>query len=103
MNFPKWLSSIEAKIIDRVITEALAKGLVISVYDGEEYPVKRSADRSKIQSEVGQTDLTTLVLRHPNGDHAGSVLLIHGNDEDVICDHSDNELMAELCREFETC
>lgn len=94
----RYLSQIERQIVERLVDDALAAGLVVSVYDGEEYAVKLSADRSAILKEIGETEETTLRFRDPlkltAGNEAlavvGSVLLIVGNGCDILSDWSDN-------------
>lgn len=96
---------IERAIIRRAVRDILAAhdgAYCISVYDGEEYPVKRSRDLDKIMADIGQCDEETIVVRHITqsseaGAKVGSIYLVHGNDGwDVIADHTDSPLMREL-------
>ena len=78
------------------------KPFCISVYDGEEYPVKRSRNVDEIMADVGQCEIETLYVRHVDKDGAtgtrvGGFTLVYGNGGwDVIADHTDNPLMHEL-------
>ena len=107
MSFPTYLDPVERKIINRVIKQALANGWLISVFDGEEYPVKYSREYGKITAEVAATDETRLVIRAADRAKLGTVLFIHGNGEDVLSDYSwvesgeasTKEAMDELCKE----
>lgn len=110
---------IERAIIRRAVRDILAAGAgksqefheltggnghyCISVYDGEEYPVKRSRDLDTIMADIGQCDEETIVVRHaadeegPAGMKLGGIYLVYGNDGwDVICDHTDSRAMHEL-------
>lgn len=89
----------ELKIARRVIRKALAKGYKISVSDGEAYPVKRSSSFTEINKALASTDSDSLIIRDAEGSRIGSVLLIWGNGEDVISDHTDNAEIAELVKE----
>lgn len=81
------------KIIDR----ALAKGFLVSVYDGEEYAVKRSGKRAEIMGALQSTDSDTLRIRAADGSQIGSIFLVWGNSpEEIVCDCSDNPAIAEL-------
>lgn len=93
------VSPIERKIIGKLLDDAASLSLSVSVYDGEEWALKRSVDRAAIEAEIGATDETTLLFRHAEtAERVGHVLLIHGNHEDVISDCSDNEAIAALLR-----
>lgn len=94
--FPHWLPDIECQIINRIITQALQRDLLITVNDGEENVVTYSQDRKTIQSEIGQTDVTILRLFDCDRTYFGSISLIHGNEGHVIHDHTDHQPMDEL-------
>lgn len=100
MAYPTNTNAIETQIIDAIINSALREGLVISIYDGEEWTVKCSADREAITAAIGTTDETRLALRRPTDgkfDIIGGVFLVHGNDgHDVIADHTDTPAMAAI-------
>lgn len=74
----------------------------ISIYDGEEYPIKESRDLDKIMANIGQCDEETIEVRHATDDGTsgiklGSIYLVYGNEGwDVICDHTDSRAMHEL-------
>lgn len=99
----QYLPHDERQIIDAILDAALSRGLVVSVYDGEEWALTGSDSRPAIVREVGATDCTTLRFRDParldeRGKPAsvGSVFLVHGNGCDVIADYSDSPAMAAL-------
>jgi hypothetical protein len=97
MAFPDYLPAVEKKIIGELVRKALAMNYAVSVYDGEEWPLKQSSDYEAITAEVGATCTTELRFRKTSDrTRVGDVLLIHGNEEDVISDHTDNPEVAAL-------
>ena len=97
------LLSDERQIIDAILEAALSRGLLVSVYDGEEWALTGSDSRPAIAANVGVTDCTTLRFRDPSDRDSlqrarvvGSVFLVHGNGSDVIADYSDNAETAGL-------
>lgn len=90
----------ESNIVHKLIDLALDANYTISVFDGEEYPVKRSTCKSTVLDALGSTECDTLVFRKPEqlarDAPVGQVLLIWGNDRELISDHSDNELTNAL-------
>ncbi|MQX49642.1 hypothetical protein [Sinorhizobium medicae] len=97
MAFPQHMDRTEQRIVGALIRKALKLGYLVSVYDGEEWALRKSSDYEAITAEVAATDETTLRFRLSIGEGlVGSVWLIHGNAEDVICDHTDNEATAAL-------
>jgi hypothetical protein len=82
--------NIERKICSQLVREALNRDYTVSVYDGEEWPLKRSTSHRAILAAMFSTDSDTLRFHDSSGMSLGSVLLIYGNGEDVIFDHSDN-------------
>lgn len=102
------LSSDEQTIIGAILDAAFAAGYLVSVYDGEEWPLISSDFRPAIEEVIGDTDTTTLRFRtrarlNNAGMPAkvGSVFLVHGNDYDVISDCSDNHETAVLLHHAE--
>jgi hypothetical protein len=91
------MSPIELEIVGRLVDIALEKNYSISVYDGEEYCLKRERDKPVILAALCSTEMDTLVLRDvDHGQRIGSIMLIWGNDLEVIADHSDNALTNEV-------
>lgn len=97
------LPQIEREIIEAVLDAVVARGLIVSIHDGEEWALKASDDLPAIKAAIGATDETTLRFRDPSrfadGGRVrtvGSVLLIHGNGCDVLSGWSDNEAMTAL-------
>lgn len=90
----------ERAIVDRLIRGGLERGYQVSVSDGEEWAIKLSTDYAAITAKVAATDTTILHFTNPaQADRIigrGSVLLIHGNGSDVVSDHTDNDMTADL-------
>lgn len=91
---------IEKAIASKLIEIALEKGYTISVFDGEEYPLKRSTDAAAIMNALASTESDVIVLRKPDqlakDQPIGRILLIWGNDHELISNHSDNALTNEV-------
>jgi hypothetical protein len=90
------MNPIELDIISRLIEIAREKDYTITVFDGEETVLKRETDKAVILAAMGSTEMDTLVLRDQAGNRIGSIVLIYGNDIEVISDHSDNALTNEV-------
>ncbi len=96
---------IERAIVRRMVRDILQAGggaYCVSIYDGEDYPLKRSRDLDAIMADIGQCDEETIVVRHvtkpaDGGEKLGSIYLVYGNDGwDVIADHTASHSMDEL-------
>ena len=72
------MSPIETKIVKVIIEDILAAGHSISV-PGDLAP---STDPAAILDVIGISDETTLLVGN-----LGGILLVHGNDGDVIADY----------------
>lgn len=96
MAFPKHMSATEQMIVEKIIRKALSEDLSISVFDGMFWALKQSQDFEKISAEVNATDVTELRFRDSDKTILGSVILIHGNDEDVVHDHTDTPRLHAL-------
>lgn len=98
----KHVPANEAPICYAIAAAAVKRGLVVSVYDGEEWSLKLSSCLDAIGEVVGITDETTLIIRDPfalvdcQPRRIGKVLLVHGNGADVIADYSDNSEMSAI-------
>ncbi|MCF3643316.1 hypothetical protein LXM94_25515 [Rhizobium sp. TRM95111] len=88
---------IERRIAKAAIGGLLDAGFFLSVYDGEEFALRRSRDAKAIAAVMGATDEESLLAYRPNPatdaaprwQRVGSVLFVYGNDGwDVIADYS---------------
>lgn len=87
----------EMRVARAAVEALLADGWLVSVSDGEETTVFRSADADAICAALGTTDEDTLHCWKPGGEEVdgfrrqiASVWLVYGNEPwEVIADHSD--------------
>jgi hypothetical protein len=87
--------NLERRILRQVIADALRLGYVLTVHDGEEVTLRRSADAAAVMAALMTTDEDYLHLHKFDASGAqaehGWVRLVYGNDGwDVICDYSVN-------------
>lgn len=80
---------IELTIITKVVDDTLAAGFTLSVWEGEDWAIKRSTDREAILASMQSTDSDT-ILFYIDDTKYGWVELIYGNGCDVISDYSMN-------------
>lgn len=90
--------NVETKIIRAIATKVVENNYTISVFDGEEYPVKKSGNVEDIMSAVGATDETTFRIRNEGGETIGFIYFVHGNGEDVVSDWSDAPEIESIVR-----
>ena len=86
----------ERQILEKLVDDALAVGCTVSVYDGEDWPLKRSQDRAAILEATRSTDADVLAFYGVDGEKIGNVWLIYGNDYDLISDCSEGEALQAL-------
>ena len=68
----------------------------VSVFDGEEFAVRRSTNVRDIMGAIESVDESELLFRTANGERIGWALIVLGNDGgDEVSDHTDNEWMNE--------
>lgn len=100
-TYPDHMSRTERHIVDAILTAAIdTKGYLVRVDDDEEPATEWTRDRDVIRPEVAATDITYLcfALKTPEGGikRVGHIMLVHGNEEDLISDHTDNAAMNDL-------
>ncbi len=79
-----------------LVKHAIASGFTVSVFDGEEWPVKRSTAFQTIMDAIESVDEAQLRIRDTNGEIKGWALVVNGlDDEELVADYSDNEFMRE--------
>lgn len=87
----------EISVVRTIVGSALAMGYTVSVYDGEEWAVKQSSDRTAIMAEVYTTDENTLAFQDQEGKSLGSVFLVYGNlASEVMNDWTDSPAMRRI-------
>ena len=100
-NIPEFADHSDRLVLQCLITEALALGHKVSVFEGEDYAVKRSTEFEDIIDGCASTGEDWIVIRDQDNKKLGTFYLIYGNcDEDetmgLIADHSDNDFSNEL-------
>ena len=91
----------EGKICRKLIKTAIAAGFTVSVFDGEEWTVKRSRKVAECVNACFTTDMDQITVRRDNGDAFASFQLIYGNDGfDVIADYGYNQVDADEVAAF---
>lgn len=90
------MQAIERKIAAALVDAALSNGYTLSVYDGEETTVKKSREAAIIMEALASTDHDLLLIKKQGGAFVGNVLLIWGNGEDLISDHTNSDAIIAL-------
>jgi len=81
-----------------LIKKALKENLVISVFDGEEWAVKKSNKYTDIKDAIESVEEAQIIVRNLQGDKIGWALIIPDLEPDeTIADCSHNPKMCELC------
>lgn len=79
----------ERRIARRLVIRLLKEGFDLSVFDGEETVVHKSEDANAVWDAMGSTDMDYIHVWKANK-HVGWILLIWGNDVDLISDNTTN-------------
>jgi hypothetical protein len=91
------------KAYKHLVKHALAKGHTCSVYDGEEWQVRRSTDHKKIVEAIESVEEASMVIRDIEGNKEAWVLISAFGlaDDETVMDHSDNKFMQNWSKEYE--
>lgn len=87
----------EIKIAKQLVKAALDSGYLVSVWEGEDYAIVHSDNLQDIMNALGSTDEDVLMFSRNDKTKVGWVLLVWGNDEDVISDSSVDPETERLC------
>ena len=80
-----------------LIKNALSKDLTISVWDGEEWQVKRSTKYQEIKDAIESVEVAEIRIRDYQGEVKGWVMIIPDLDpEETLADYSYTPFMYEL-------
>lgn len=104
--YPAELDRNESSVIDCLIRDALAADCTVSVFDGEEWPVKKSTDYTEITAAIGTTDETNIRVRgmFEWAEAVANFAFIHGNlPSEVLCDMTDTPFARSLILGAEAC
>lgn len=97
MLLPNYAADHDKAALIAIIDLALGRGYVVSVCDGAEWTVKKSADRVAILTALVSTDNDTLRFRDCHGEPVGSVWCIYGNGPgETFADYTDNPATENL-------
>lgn len=87
-------ADIATKLIDLILCDDFTS---ISINNGGDMDdLHRCADRSLVLDSMGHTDNDIIKVYGEDGKRIGWFLLIWGNYEDLISDHTDNEYCNSL-------
>ncbi len=94
--FTDHVPPLDRRIVRAILTEAFTRGYSVSVYDGDEWTVKRSANMNEVTDALATTDEDAVRFR--DGDRVvGTMSLVYGNEPGVIvADYTDNPDMVSL-------
>lgn len=78
--------------VQRLIDIALKHGAMsVSLWDGEEWPVKRAKTSLEVVEHMAATDLEIIRFRDGDGMRLGDFNIAWGEGNDNVYDHTDNE------------
>ena len=105
MSYSEYVPKHERPVISALLTMALKDGNTVSVFDGEEYVIKRGTSINAIRSELGAAEEDWLTVRNSDGEWLGCFYLIYNNGSEgdpmvVIADCSANEYCDKICSEL---
>ncbi len=84
-----------------LVNRILADGHTISVYDGVDWPVKKSRDASVILEGMGSTGEDTLKVRDTDGKSVGTFWLVYGNGPgELIADTTCTDYVEGIFNEY---
>ena len=91
------MNTEERFVVKQIVGRALDKGYLLSVFDGEEYPIRHSDDAEAVMAELGHCDEEWLMVSNADGKPFGTILFVYGNDADeVVADCTDKAEILEL-------
>ena len=103
MNLPKHAHPIEREILQALVSRIISLDCDISVWDGEEYSIRRSTVTEDVLSAMSHTGSETLQvfdngITEKDNAYEGGITVVYGNEpEYVIADYSSVEwLTAEI-------
>ena len=101
-TLPEYASTVERGIVSKLLDLCLVNGNKVSIYDGEEYAIKRSTNKKAILKEMAATGEDSVLVRDAENVILGKFYLIYGNDEDIISDYIANEYCDKIAAHFYT-
>lgn len=87
----------ERFVVRGIVNRALDKGYLLTVFDGEEFPLLHSDDADEVMAELGHCDEEWLYVENGDRKKIGTIFLVYGNDPDeVVCDCTDKPEILEI-------
>lgn len=87
----------ERYVVKKIVGRALDKGYLVTVFDGEEFPVLHSDDMEEIMRDLGHCEEEWLYIENADLRKIGTIYLVYGNDADeVVCDCTDKPEILEI-------
>ncbi len=85
------------KAYKHLVKDALAQGHTISVWDGEEWQVRRSVAYQEIVDAIESVEEAEITIRDIEGNKEAWVLIgaFGLADDETVMDHSDNKFMQD--------
>lgn len=84
----------------KLIKNALSKDLTISVWDGEEWQVKRSTKYQDIKDAIESVEVAEIRIRDQDKNVLAWAQIVPDLDpEETVADYTDSQLMADLLEE----
>ncbi len=91
------MNTEERFVVKQIVGRALDKGYLLSVYDGEEYPIMHSDDLEEVMAGLGHCDEDWLQVANEDRKRIGVIFLVYGNDPDeVVADCTDKPEILEI-------
>jgi hypothetical protein len=93
------------KAYKNLVEYALSQGLVVSVYDGEEWQVKKSGDAKAICDAIESVDEASIIIRDADpfiiAYTARAYVSAYGlGPDETVIDYTDNEWMEEWWQQY---
>lgn len=80
-----------------LVKNALSKDLTISVWDGEEWQVKRSTSYQDIKDAIESVEVAEIRIRDKDKNVLAWAQIVPDLDpEETVADYTDSQLMADL-------
>ena len=87
----------ERFVVKQIVGRALDKGYLLTVFDGEEFPIQYSDDAEAVMAELGHCDEEWLQVANADRRRSGSIFFVYGNDADeVVADYTDRAEIEEI-------
>jgi hypothetical protein len=89
------------KAYRNLVEYALGQSLVVSVFDGEEWAVKKSKDAKAIFDAIESVEEANIVIRGREFRTASVLVSAYGlGPDETVIDYTDNEWMEEWWQQY---